>query len=156
MTKTHKNSVLLKVSIAILLAIVVGKFSQGVSIGDISLFSIYDILGQLFLNALTLIVIPLVTSSVISGIGGLNSDGSFGRLGAKTFFYYVITVLLAILVGMAIISFVSFDSVRQSMSQLLDKPVDIQLPTSGESLFKQILFKVLPNNIFSAATFETP
>ena len=152
MTKTHKNSVLLKVSIAILLAIVVGKFSQGVSIGDISLFSIYDILGQLFLNALTLIVIPLVTSSVISGIGGLNSDGSFGRLGAKTFFYYVITVLLAILVGMAIISFVSFDSVRQSMSQLLDKPVDIQLPTSGESLFKQILFKVLPNNIFSAAT----
>jgi proton glutamate symport protein len=152
MTKTHKNSVLIKVFIAILLALVVGKLSQGVSIGDVSLSSIFDVLGQLFLNALTLIVIPLVTASIISGIGSLQADGSFGRLGGKTFFYYILTILLAILVGMAVVSFVSFETVAQNMSQILEKPANIQLPANGESLFKQILFKVLPNNIFSAAT----
>jgi proton glutamate symport protein len=152
MTKTNKNNVLLKVSIAILLAIAVGKFSQGVQIGGIQLSSVYDIFGQLFLNSLTLVVIPLVTASIISGIGGLSSEGSFGRLGFKTFFYYILTVLLAILIGMAIVSFVSFDSIRLNMSQVFEKPADIQLPNSGESLLKQVLFKILPNNIFSAAT----
>lgn len=151
MTKSHKNSVFLKVIIAITLAIIVGKLSQNISIGDISLASIYDIIGQLFLNALTLIVIPLVAASIISGIGSLSSDGSFGRLGAKTFFYYILTVLIAALLGLGIMSIISFDSVKDSAQLLNLQKVDIQLPSSGESLVKQVLFKILPNNLFSAA-----
>ncbi|MDR3624574.1 MAG: dicarboxylate/amino acid:cation symporter [Chlamydiales bacterium] len=153
MTKARKNQMLIRVTIAIILAIVVGKFSQGVSIGGTDLVSIYDLCGQLFLNALMMIMVPLVASSIIAGIGGLTSDGSFGRLGLKTFFYYVLTVLIAILIGLGLVSMISFDHVKLDMSTLMNMaPVDIQLPSTGDALAKQVLFKVLPSNVFAAAS----
>lgn len=152
MAKSKKNKILIKVLIAIALAVIVGKFSQGVSIGDMPLSSLYDIAGQLFLNALTLIVIPLVAASIISGIGSLTPDESFGRLGAKTFFYYVLTVLIAILIGIGLVSTISFDQVAMPLQAGGQPQVPLQLPSNGQTLVKEILFKILPSNITSAAT----
>lgn len=152
MTKVHKNAVLIRVIIAIILAVIIGHYSQGVMIGDISLASLYEMLGQLFLNALTMIVIPLVASSLIAGIGGLSLDGSFGRLGLKTFFFYVITILTAVLIGVGLVSVISFDNVKPALEKVAEIPTNIQLPPSGYDLVKQILFKIFPSNIFMAAS----
>lgn len=152
MLKTSKNKVLIKVTLAIVLAIIIGKLSQGVSLWGTNLASIYDICGQLFLNALTMIVIPLVASSIIAGIGALASDADFGRLGAKTFFYYILTVLVAVLIGLGLFSFISFDSLKPVLNTALQAPIDLQLPSGGESLVKQVLYKILPSNIMSAAS----
>ena len=41
-------------------------------------------LGDLFLRALKMIIVPLVFSSIVSGVANLGSTSSLGRLGIKT------------------------------------------------------------------------
>ena len=81
-----KTAMLWKVLIAIILAVFVGNLTgKDATIGGVTYFKIFDLLGQLFLNALTLLVVPLVSSSIINGLSGLGSEASFKRLGLKTF-----------------------------------------------------------------------
>ena len=72
------------VLIAIALGIVVGHYSgKTTAIFGIPLYSIFEVVGKLFINALTLIVVPLVASSIITGIAKIGNDGAFGRLGNR-------------------------------------------------------------------------
>src|SRR5262249_30695800 len=90
-----------KVLIAIALGILVGM-----TLGDkagflgITFYSIYDLVGKLFINALTLIVVPLVSASIITGVARIGNESCFGRLGLKIFGFYLGTSLLAILIGL--------------------------------------------------------
>jgi proton glutamate symport protein len=93
------------VFIAIILGMVTGSFTQsGNPLFGIDLFPytfpVYDICGKIFINALTLVVVPLVSSSIITGIARIGNEAAFGRLGAKTFGFYLGTSLLAILIGL--------------------------------------------------------
>ncbi len=139
--KLRNNTTFFWVMVAIGLACVVGHFSQGHE----ALKAGYQLLGQLFLNALTLMVIPLVASSVIAGIGGLGAQRGLGRLGAKTFFYYVLTVLIAAVVGLAVVTVLPFGVMEAGSAAG-------QLPAAPEDLFKQVLFKIVPSNVFAAAS----
>ena len=152
MAKANKNTLLRGVLAAIILAVIIGYYSQGVSIDGLPLAALYEMLGQLFLNALTMIVIPLVASSLIAGIGGITLDRSFGRLGLKTFFYYIVTIMIAVLIGVGIVSLVSFDQFKPALDKISEMPTNIQLPSSGYDLVKQILFKIFSGNIFLAAS----
>lgn len=147
-----KSSMVWQVFAAIALAILVGSYSEP----DSSLFGIYYIklfafLGQLFLNALTLLMVPLVSSSVIFGISQMGRDQSFGRLGAKTFFFYILTTLLAVITGLVFVNLVhpglnSSPTVATSLPQILS-----QVAPSHGDIIGQIILKIIPVNIFEAA-----
>src|SRR5579883_1166574 len=94
-----------KVLIAIVLAIIAGKLA-GTTAGlfGITFYELVSLGGKLFLNALTVLVIPLIASAIISGLGQLGKEKSFGRLGAKTFIFYIGTTLLAVLVGVLFVN----------------------------------------------------
>lgn len=91
-------------------------------------------MGEVFLRMLKMIVIPLILSSIVSGIANIGGEGNFGRLGLKTIGYYMLTSILAITVGLVLvnlikpgvgmdISSISFGEVmnfkRQSMEEML-------------------------------------
>src|SRR3984893_14705031 len=97
-----RNSALLKVFGAIVLAIIAGLLSgPDKGVFGITFLQIYDVLGRLFLNALTLVVVPLVSASIIIGTARVGAEESFGSLGAKTFGYFIGTAFLAVLIGLA-------------------------------------------------------
>lgn len=60
--------------------------------------------GKLFLNLLKMIIVPLVVSSVISGITSLHGMEGFGRLLGKTAGFYALTSLLAICLGLILVN----------------------------------------------------
>ena len=62
------------------------------------------LVGDLFLRALKMIIIPLIVTSVVGGIAGLKDAQGFGRLGLKTIGFYMGTGLLAILLGLFLVS----------------------------------------------------
>lgn len=62
------------------------------------------LLGTVFLNALKMVIVPLIVSSVISGIAGLGGVDGFGRLGLKTLAFYVGSSTLAILIGLTLVN----------------------------------------------------
>lgn len=91
--------------IAIVAAVVVGLWS-GVdsTVLGISFYDIFDFIGTLFLNALKMIIVPLVMSSIIVGVAGLGNSDNLGRLSAKTITFYTLTSLLSITVGLILVN----------------------------------------------------
>lgn len=63
--------------------------------------------GKLFLNALKMVVVPLIVSAIISGVAAVSDAGGLGRMGLKTLGYYLGTGLIAIVTGLIWINFLS-------------------------------------------------
>ena len=64
-------------------------------------------MGTLFIRLLKMIIVPLIFSSIVVGVSSLGSGRALGRIGAKTFAYYFLTSLLAILIGLTLIKTVT-------------------------------------------------
>lgn len=142
-----------QVTIAIVLAAVAGKLSgTTASIFGLTFYQLYSFLGQLFLNSLTLLVVPLVSSSIIQGLSQMGSDKSFGRLGVKTFFYYILTTLLAVLTGVLFVNLIQPGSHYQlpANDPMLANFV-AKAPINHLEALGQIFLKLIPLNIFDAA-----
>ena len=61
-------------------------------------------LGTLFLNALKMLIVPLVVSSMIVGIASMGDVRKIGRVGGATFFYYLTTTALAVVLGIILVN----------------------------------------------------
>lgn len=86
-----------RILIALVAAVVAGS-----AFGDSeALLKVCGMLGTLFLNALKMLIVPLILSALMNGLIGGSEQGGLGRLGALTFGFYVGSGLLAILVGLA-------------------------------------------------------
>jgi proton glutamate symport protein len=88
-----------QILIALLLAVGVGA-----ALGEKAL--LFEPLGTLFLQALNMIIVPLIVTSIVSGVANIGGAENIGRLGLKTFFYYITTSLFAILVGLALVNLI--------------------------------------------------
>ncbi len=56
----------------------------------------FDVAGRLFLNAIQMLVVPLVTVSLISGVAGLGGPKRLGRIGSRVVALYLATTAAAI------------------------------------------------------------
>jgi Na+/H+-dicarboxylate symporter len=63
-----------------------------------------EILGKIFLNALKMIVVPLVVLSMISGITGLGDLGKLGSIGWRTIAYYMLTTGISVTIGLVLVN----------------------------------------------------
>jgi len=66
-----------------------------------------EAIGGLFLSLLKMVVVPLIISSLITGVTGLGDPRKLGKIGARTFGYYLLTSALAITVGIAVTNLVN-------------------------------------------------
>lgn len=153
-----KQSPLLQVFIAILCAVLVGSFlPRDAQIFGVLWIDLFQLLGQLFLNALTLVVVPLVASSIIIGSARIGKEQEFGSLGRRTFFFFILFNLVAVLIGVAVATMMApgkmFDaSVLQNVTGMSEVSLIEAQATGG--LFpkmQQLLFRIVPSNIIATA-----
>jgi Na+/H+-dicarboxylate symporter len=152
-----------QILIAILLAAISGwivnkSITSGIDdpkILGISVLSFFKYIGTLFLNALKMIIVPLIFSSITVGVAGIGSGGNLGRLGGKTLLFYISTTLTAILVGLILINIVNpgyidgkpvgdmlaLDSSGQLSLMLLKVVVQVILQKYSNRWFRQIYLK---------------
>ena len=62
------------------------------------------IVGDLFIRLLKMIIVPLIMASMIAGIASIGNIRSLGRIGLRTFLFYLATTLLAVLVGLVLVN----------------------------------------------------
>ena len=97
-----------QILIALLLAVLAGLATgKDTTLLGVSVLEAYAFIGKLFLNALKMLIVPLVVSSIIVGIAGIGSSGALGRLGGKTLLYYIASSTLAILIGLAVVNVIA-------------------------------------------------
>ncbi|CAH8593887.1 unnamed protein product [Heterobilharzia americana] len=58
--------------------------------------------GELLMNMLKMLIIPLIVSSLISGLAGLDPKSS-GKIGSYALIYYVVTTMLAVILGIGLV-----------------------------------------------------
>ena len=94
-----------QILIALILAVLAG-LASGVeaSLFGLRFYDAYVFIGTLFLNALKMVIVPLVVSSIIVGIAGIGSSGAFGRLGGRTLTYYLATTFISVSIGLLVVN----------------------------------------------------
>lgn len=104
-------------------------------------------MGEVFLRALRMIIVPLIFSSIVSGVTGIGSAKNLGRMSMKTFSYYIMTSLFAILTGLVIVNLV-----KPGVGADLGLSSRVEgLEIAAES-FGQTLINIIPVNIIEAMT----
>ncbi|MCO4763217.1 MAG: dicarboxylate/amino acid:cation symporter [Myxococcales bacterium] len=63
-------------------------------------------LGEMFLRALKMLIVPLVMFSMITGVAGLGDVRKLGRIGGTTVIYYSITTLVAVVLGTVLVTLI--------------------------------------------------
>lgn len=101
MEKTGKKKLhfSVKVMIGLLLGIIAGIILQAKP--EIANTYIKPF-GTLYLNAIKMVIVPMVLSSIIVGACGLGDVKKFGRIGLKTICVYMITTLIAAAIGVVL------------------------------------------------------
>lgn len=72
----------------------------------INLYNLLDLIGQIFLNSLKMIVVPLIMSSLIYNISSFSSTNDLSNLGIKTIAFYLVTSFSAIIIGIFVVNFI--------------------------------------------------
>ncbi|MDH4048663.1 MAG: dicarboxylate/amino acid:cation symporter [Gammaproteobacteria bacterium] len=154
-----------QILIAIALAGVAGFLVNYFGKGDptapaflgVSFLTAFDYIGEMFLNALKMIIVPLITSSIIVGMAGIGSSGNLGALGGRTLAFYAVTTTAAILVGLLLINAVGpgyADGQPVGESLALDTPAgDIAARVEGKGAgdVAEIFLRMVPPNVVMAA-----
>ena len=147
-----------QILIALLFAVIAGMLAgtDGQVFG-LRFYAVFDFIGSLFLNALKMLVVPLVVSSIIVGIAGIGSGGAFGRLGLKTLLYYLSTTLFAVLVGLTVVNAVAPGMVDGEPAKHLlgmggdSSAVVAKVSGKGAGDLVEVFLRMVPTNVVAAA-----
>lgn len=127
-----------QILIALVLAVLYGLF-----LTDYSYLVTW--MGDLFLRALKMIIVPLILTSIISGVTSIGDAQNLGRLGLKTITYYITTSLAAILTGLVFVNLIQ-PGVGADLG--LKKEIPELAAASGD--IWDIILRMVPTNIFQA------
>jgi Na+/H+-dicarboxylate symporter len=105
-------------------------------------------LGDLFLNALKMIIIPLIVASVISGIGALGDVRKLGRLGGSTLLYYGFTTAVAVFIGLVVVNIIQ----PGAGIELGDATVPERILEKQGTGASDIIMSLISPNLFASAT----
>jgi len=147
-----------QIIIALILAVIAGSLTgTDTSVFGVTFYQAYEFFGTIFLNALKMIIVPLIMSSIIVGIAGIGSSGNLGKLGGKTIVYYMATSFLAIMVGLFIVNLFAPGIVDgQPAKDIIGLSEDVDTFTEkvegkGAGDIAEVFIRMVPTNIVSAA-----
>lgn len=128
-------SLIFKITIALILGIAVGLIF-GEQAAVLAPF------GDLLLNLLTFLIIPLILFTMMVGINQ-SSIGDLGRMGGKVFIYYAFSSAFAIIVGLAVASLL-----QPGTGMQLQGNETFDVPDNPGII--NVLLNIVPSNIFTA------
>lgn len=133
----------------------------------------FDLIGDLFIQGLKLIIVPLVVSSIVLAIanlgrkddGTVSSETGFGRLAGKTLAYYGMTSVLSVIVGLVVVNMLSPGLVTDASGQTVgilqgqdlsafegdQAAVDKKVGDKEATDFLDVFREMVPANMINAA-----
>ena len=105
----------------------------------------FSFLADIFLRLLKMLIVPMILTSIVSGVVGLGSGRDLRRLGTKTFAYYITTSLLAIVTGLLLVNII-----RPGHGASLGLAPSSGFDNLSDSSFIEVLIRMVPENVFFA------
>lgn len=118
--------------------------------------------GEIFLRLLKMMVVPLVCTSVMTGILGLGDVRLLGKPGAITVFYYLTTTVIAVVIGLCVVNVIqpgvgTVDPAALEQALKSQEAAELATKASGSdkpsitTIFKNLLLMLFTDNLFSSA-----
>ena len=104
---------------------------------------LFGVVGSLFVNALKMLVVPLVLFSLISGVCGIGDVRLLGRIGTKAFALYMMTTALAIASALAIAGVIG-------IGQGMDAETSASFEGAEAPALSEVLVNIVPDNPIAA------
>jgi len=134
----------LKLHWQVLIAMIAGAFVAMV-FGERAL--IFSPLGTIFMKLLKMVIVPLILFSVTSGVTSIGDSNTLGRMGIKVFGYYMLTSILAILVGLSLTNLLQpGKGINFSVDSNKFDPSTLSQPNS----LADIIIRMIPSNPIKA------
>lgn len=143
-------------------AVILGLVQQRYAVpAQLPLLGALDLIGTLFLNALKMLVVPLIATAIVSSIaaaGGTQAgdDASLGRLGAFTVLYYTLTGALAVATGIVAATWLQPGraqgegvAAQLGVGEAVALPAQLGQAQAGD--LAQIFLQLVPANLIAAA-----
>ncbi|XVL27886.1 dicarboxylate/amino acid:cation symporter [Staphylococcus equorum] len=155
----------MKIVIALILGIAIGSifnmFAQSAFVINVDKY-VFNVIGQIFLNLIFMLVVPVVFVSIVLGVVGVGDPKLLGGIGLKTITFFLATTALAITIAMALAlifnpgegksDLLNSEDVS-SYQKTLDKEEDSQSAAASQS-FDQTLINLFPKNPLQSMTDE--
>ena len=106
-------------------------------------------IGDIFLHAINMIVIPLVFLSTVLGISTMTDSKSMGRIAVKTFLYFIVTAVLAAVVGV-IVTDVLRPGYGTHKTEVDAGEIMKTVESTESSTLMDKIVDIVPSNIFEA------
>lgn len=101
-TPSLTKKILIGMVLGILLGSILNYFALSGWVQSFFVDGIIELGGRIFLSSLKVLVVPMVFVSLVSGAGSMDDIKKLGRLGTKTFAYYVGTTALAVALALVL------------------------------------------------------
>ena len=113
-------------------------------IGD-GILPVADPLAEIFLRLLRMAIMPLIITSIISGVVSVGSAVGLGRLSIKTFAYYILSSLMAILTGLVLVNIF-----KPGVGAEIGLELSPEKILATEQGLGDLLINLIPENPFAA------
>jgi proton glutamate symport protein len=142
----------------ILVAMVIGALVGWLVGPDAKILGFFDFLGTVFINLLKMVVVPLISASILTGVASVGTGRDLGRLGIKTLGFYVFTTLLSVLIALVLVDLVRPGIVNGEPARSLlaleasSDIVNSSVQQKASVTVTDTLLSIIPTNIFQAAS----
>ena len=106
-----------------------------------------SMVADIFMRLLKMLIVPLILSSIVTGVTSVAGGKEFGRLGGKTLLYYMTTSLFAICGGLLVVNLF-----QPGTGAELVLSIPEQFDAGQGRSFADIFVRMVPPNIFEALT----
>ena len=118
--------------------------------------NVANTVGQVWLRSLIMIVIPLVFASLALGVFGLGDLSKLGRVGAKTFAYFLVTTTLAVIIGLTLVNVIrpgkglDADTQQRLIAEFGSQAAANRDAAQGLTFGVQLILDIVPRNPIKA------
>lgn len=135
------SKIFIGIFIGIIFGFIIKSMPSGTLKDTILLNGIIEILGTGFINAIKMLVVPLVFISLVCGSSSMGDVKKIGRIGIKTMCFYLITTALAISIALGIGKLIN-PGFGLDMSNLITQETTIGKSKS----LTEIILGIIPTN----------
>ena len=115
--------------------------------------------GNIFINSLKLIAVPLILASLIKGVSDLKDISKLSKMGGRTIGIYIITTVIAVSIGLTIVNIIKpgssiSEETRNELVENYKGDADSKISQANEQKESgplKALEDLVPSNIFAAA-----
>lgn len=117
---------------------------------DVRKIMYVSFIGDIFLNMLKVVILPLIVSSLVTGLAAMESQTS-GKIGLRAVIYYLTTTFLAVILGIVLVVTIQPGKIKSTvMNSAYETPDAAKDPVMTVDTFLDLIRNMFPSNIVQA------